>query len=357
MLISFDKCQLLSPGYLQHNGAHISRANSLNNAEHVSSKTTRRRSKSAVTLSQSAVKVNEIVPAVPPRRASLGILHRTNSNLTKFGLRGLKESNSNSSERLMEGGKFKPIHNEGRGFCSKVSESEENLDERTYMVLEPEPGHEYAVPNKSKFYVSAEKEGESKPVVRMTMRERLKQLTQSSEDEIDHTSDNELSPAADKRKSDLANELMNSSECTKQKEDCNTGQVVTVKFNTDSGMLSAEGAEVTGAGEAFGDNTESDNSLNVNKSDSKAEQPGKEQRFKMQPGKDAQGYTKLLHMDESEKVNSTFISYVPLDSSRSASDSGTSCNTPVRASWVSQSIYDANIAVTSAIDVLSNYRT
>ena len=333
----------------------------MSDTESNSPKIARARSKSAVTLSRGVVKVSEIVPAVPPRRASLGILHRANSNLNKSagkcGLKALKESDSTSCSPLSQSEKFKLKNDENGGINIKLSESEENLDERTYMVLEPEPDHEYAL-NKSKFFVSAEKEDESKPAVRMTMRERLKQLTQSSEDEIDHTSDSDVSPAVDKQKSELVNELAKSLEDPRQNNDTKIGQqqVVTVKFSADNGMLSAEGAQVTTTGKPLGDHER--DSTNEANNDSKASQAGKEPRFQLKPGTDAQGYTKLLHVDERDKdergsdgslsaPGSTFISYFPLDSSRSTldTDSGISSvpTPPVRRSWVSANIDSQNI--------------
>ena len=329
----------LSLGYPQQNGVHLSRVKSYNGKESNSPRIMRARSKSAVTLSRCVVKVNEIVPAVPPRRASLGILNRTNSSLNKSagkcGLKALKESGSSGSVCQSD---------TSNGLDNSLSKSEENLDERTYMVLEREPDHEYALPNKPKFFASAEKENESEPAVRMTMRERLKQLTQSSEEEIDQASDSDLSPAVDRPKSDLVNDMMNS---VKENKLTNVGQphVVTLKFSADNGMLSAEGAHVTTAGQVSGD-TESPKKADKDTT--------KEPRFKIKPGTDAQGYTKLLHVDDRHddddddtKVSksaktapvSSFISYLPLDSSCTTldSDSGvSSAPTPVRGSWVSR---------------------
>ena len=304
----------------------------------------RARSKSAVTLSRCVVKVSEIVPAVPPRRASLGILNRTNNlnkSAGKCGLKALKESNSSGSQSEESN-----QNNEASNVLdNNLSKSDENLDERTYMVLEPEPGHEYSLPNKSKFYVSAEKEDESQPAVRMTMRERLKQLTQSSEDEVEHASDSDLSPSVDRLKSELVNDMANSVE---DNELTNAGQqqVVTVKFSADNGMLSAEGAHVTTAGQAPGDSERcSPNEANKNSAPS---QKVKKSRLKIKPGIDAQGYTKLLHVDDRDDdddgkvpngAKSTFTSYLPLELCHStpSSDSGISSTPtlPARGSWVS----------------------
>ena len=307
----------------------------------------RARSKSAVTISRGLVHVSEIVPAVPPRRASLGILNRTNSALTKSAvkcnLKVLKESSNTKNQNEV---------NSDESSERKLSESEENLNERTYMVLEPEPGHEYALPNKSKFVTSTEKETGEKPPVRMTMRERLKQLAQSSEDEIDHNDDSDLSPAMDKHNSALVKELVNSLQAETPQDDPestqpDTGQqVVTVKFSAEGGMLSADDAQVT-TGRVVADGKK-DCATEANRND-KAEA-----RFKIKPGTDAMGYTKLLHFDEREKNEKTsddvktntkssgsFISYLPLEPSRSKSESDTSgCSSqsptpPVRASWVS----------------------
>lgn len=311
---------------------------------------TRPRSKSAVTLSRGVVKVSEIVPAVPPRRASLGILNRTNSVLNKSGgkcsLKALVESTNSSSEVELKS-------EEGKELNKTLSESEENLEnERTYMVLEPDPDVVYSVPNKSKFFVSAEKEGEDKPPVRMTMRERLKQLTQSSEDEIDHNDDSDISPAKEKRKSELVNELMNSLDVPSHEDESSETnveqqQVVTVKFNAEGGMLSAEGARVTKSAceRALGDSEkECINDANH------VPRAVKEPRFKLKPGTDAQGYTKLLREDERDTVNyekgngktgSSFVSYLPLEPFRNKIDSDSSgCSSlahtpPVSRSWVS----------------------
>ena len=316
-----------------------------------------------MTLSRGVVKVSEIVPAVPPRRASLGILSRTNSNLNKStgkcGLKVLKESNSSSSSSLDQSEKLNVNNDESSGVSNHLSKSEENFDDRTYMVLEPEPDHVYAVVNKSKFFVSAEKEDESKPAVRMTMRERLKQLTQSSEEEIDHASDSDVSPAVDRQKNELVNEMVKELEQNNELTQTSVGQqqVVTVKFSADNGMLSAEGAQVTTTGNVRGDSEK--DSPNETSKDTKANKAIKEPRFKIKPGTDAQGYTKLLHVDDRDdddekkddgsKPGSTFISYLPLDSSRSTldSDSGISSvpSPPVRGSWVSRNISSQNVTM------------
>ena len=296
-----------------------------------------------MTLSRDVVKVNEIVPAVPPRRASLGILKRTSSNLSKSAgkctLSSLKESINNTSSGLNQSESLK--NEENSGLSNKLSRSEENLDERTYMVLEPESDHEYALPMKSKFFVSAEKEDEGTAPVRMTMRERLKQLTQSSEDEIDHTSDSDMSPAVDKRKSELMNEMGGSLNNESKDNNSNVGQqqVVTVKFSTDKGLLCAEGAQVVTTGKPVAENVKNDSNDSTN--ESKSKQVGKEPRFKIQPGTDAQGYTQLLDVNERgrDEKGSTFISYLPLEpvSDRHNSDSGVSSTStqPTRESWVS----------------------
>ena len=322
-----------------YNGVHISRVKSLSDTESNSPKITRARSKSAVTLSRGVVKVSEIVPAAPPRRASLGVLKRTNSNKSagKCGLKALKESNSNSSSSSLSQSENLNVKNQENGAMDKtLSESVENFDDRTYMVLEPEPDHEYSVPNKSKFYVSAEKEDERKPAVRMTMRERLQQLTQSSEDEIDHTSDSDVSPSVDKGKSDLVKEIVGP---LKEDSGNNIGQqqVVTLKFSADNGMLSAEGAQITTTGKSLGDSGK--NSPNNSRRECKTIEAVKEPRLKIIPGTDAQGYTKLLHIDEQDNSEANGSS---LESSRTALDSDSDISSaptlPVRRSWVSRSI-------------------
>ena len=328
------------------NGVHVSRVHSLSDPESNSPKITRARSKSAVTLSRGGVvKVSEIVPAVPPRRASLGILARTNSSANKStgkcGLKALKESDSNSSTSSSSQSETLKVNNgEGCAMEKTLSESVENFDDRTYMVLEPEPGQEYAVPNKSKFFVCAEKEDERKPGVRMTMRERLQQLTQSSEDEIEHTSDSDVSPAVDKRRSELVNELVGSLEKDIGASSVAQQQVVTLKFSADNGMLSAEGAEVTTTGKPIADNGKNNSPKPVRK-EPPTNETVMEPRLKIVPGTDAQGYTKLLPVDEREDDGDggSFISYLSRDSSRNAldSDSGVSSapTLPVRRSWVS----------------------
>ena len=340
---TYSKIAIFTPTlfftFTGYNGVHISRVKSLSDTESNSPKITRARSKSAVTLSRGVVKVSEIVPAAPPRRASLGVLKRTNSNKSagKCGLKALKESNSNSSSSSLSQSENLNVKNQENGAMDKtLSESVENFDDRTYMVLEPEPDHEYSVPNKSKFYVSAEKEDERKPAVRMTMRERLQQLTQSSEDEIDHTSDSDVSPSVDKGKSDLVNEIVGP---LKEDSGNNIGQqqVVTLKFSADNGMLSAEGAQVTTTGKSLGDSGK--NSPNNSRKECKTIEAVKEPRLKIIPGTDAQGYTKLLHIDEQDNNETNDSS---LESSRTAldSDSGISSapTLPVRRSWVSRSI-------------------
>ncbi|XP_028409734.1 pleckstrin homology domain-containing family H member 2-like [Dendronephthya gigantea] len=350
-----DMIERMKNGFPQHIGVHISRVDGDANGPKIS----RARSKSAVTLSRGVVKVSEIVPAVPPRRASLGVLNRSNSNLKKnpgkCGLQTFPENSNTTSSKI---DKFKLNVQDNDAMNKKLSGSEENFEDRTYMVLESEPHQEYSSPNKSKFYVSAEKDDANKPAVRMTMRERLKQLTQSSEDEIDHTtSDSDLSPAVDKHKKELVNELMSSLEAEEQEEDStqsNVGQqVVTVMFSADqNGMLSAEGAKVTTTGklpEAAG--KESSNEDNEELTGTQKDKKAEDVRFQMKPGKDAQGYTKLLPVNEpdndryaktgADNSASSFKSSpkpnLPKNDaeSESGSSSGVSTSTPpMRRSWM-----------------------
>lgn len=362
----------LTVGYPQH--IHISRAEGDANGRKIS----RVRSKSAVTLSRGVVKVSEIVPTVPPRRASLGILNRSNSNLKKTaGKCGLKTFPEKSNTTSSKNDKFKLSVDDSDAINKNLSGSEENFEDRTYMVLESGPNEEHSPPNKSKFYVSAEKDDADRPAVRMTMRERLKQLTQSSEDEVDHTtSDGDLSPAVDERKKELVNELMSSLEADGLEDESTQSsvghQVVTVMFSADqNGMLSAEGAKVTTTGkstETGGKDTsnEGNEEHTGTQRDKKAVEDA---RFQMKPGTDAQGYTKLLPVNETD--NDRYAKTVagnsacslqnfpkPNSSSNDAdSESGSSSSTvstytpPVRGSWVGTNI-SLNYKVTQTCESL-----
>lgn len=294
-------------------------------------------SKSEMALPQDHGKVNDIVPAVPTRKASLGILHRTKSTPIKSSgrpsLKTLKESNVNSVDKTEASQKSKYALTRSNSVSYKSDTKDEFLD-RTYMVLESDNDSIYAVSKKHKSYVSAENKNNEQP---MTVKEKSKQLTQSSEEEIEHVSDVELSPAVDKGKIELVDELVKSLES--QNSNDLEQHVVTVKFSTDNGMLTAN--RVTAAMKSA---TESDS---TKKDISTSKQSVK---LAIKPGTDAKGYTKLIPVDKrmnedndiSSKRKETFKSYVPNEFLENRVNSEKivveSANTSsyVKASWVNR---------------------
>lgn len=152
-------------------------------------------SKSAASILQGVQ--TEVLPAVPPRRASLGILNRTNCNkgdgktsfkISKEFEKEPNSSSSNLSEKIDEECEVVISTDDTKHVSDKVEYScLEEEEDKKYTSLHREQST-LQISN-SKFYISSESEGSGKAIVKLSMRERLKQLAEPV-DEQDNESSN-----------------------------------------------------------------------------------------------------------------------------------------------------------------------
>lgn len=169
---------LFQAGYPENSTIHTSTSrltNGLSNVNEDNCAVPRERSKSTGTISGGEVEI-ETLPAVPPRRTSLGILNRANNSSrvwAKVNLKTLQESVKEPSSQKPEFDqeKLDKSKNVQNFSCTKASLNEEK------SCMSPHCEQEKSTVSNSKFYISSENGDPTKAVVQMSMRERLNQLT------------------------------------------------------------------------------------------------------------------------------------------------------------------------------------
>ena len=144
---------------------------------------------------------------MPPRRASLGILNRTNctkgEGKTSFKILKEFEKEPTTSSSILSGkideecvveismDDTKDVSDKVEYMCLEEEEKEEEEeDDKKYTSLHR--GQGILQISNSQFYISSESEESSKAVVKLSMRERLKQLTEPEDEQ-----DNEISNSKD----------------------------------------------------------------------------------------------------------------------------------------------------------------